>query len=207
MNQLIAFLSHTRLYHEIHEEDVVSRQRFALFRIFSYTGAFVCTGVFLKMQLTIPDAGFLPYLILSLGFVMLMNYFTVHAVSRLGTAYLIMLISASTLLHTVAYSCGGIRTAGAMYWGVIVLYAFMLLGKKSGKYFAAFIVAHLVYMFFISSYTNWTSFDLFKNDAGLINQDFLTNGILRLFLIASHSSYMQGGDNVVIQGLTKSRDE
>jgi len=207
MNRVTAFLSHARLYQEIHEEDVVSRQRFALFRIFSYTGAFVCAGVFLKMQLTIPDAGFLPYLILSLGIVMLLNYFSVNSVPRLGTAYLIMLISASILLHTVAYSCGGIRTSGTMYWGVIVLYAYMLLGKKTGQYFAGFVVVHLVYMFIISSYTDWTSFDLFKNEVGLISQDFLTNAILSLFLIASQSSYMQGGDNVVIQGLKKSRDE
>jgi signal transduction histidine kinase len=111
------------------------------------------------------------------------------------------------LLHTVAYSCGGIRTAGTMYWGVIVLYAFMLLGKKAGQYFAVFVIVHIVYLFLISTYTNLTSFDLFKNDTALINQDFLTNAILSIFLIASQSSYMQSGRNVVIQRLTKSKEE
>jgi light-regulated signal transduction histidine kinase (bacteriophytochrome) len=62
-------------------------------------------------------------------------------------------------------------------------------------------------MFIICSFTDWTSFELFKNDDALINQDFLTNAILSLFLIASQSSYMQGGDNVIIQGLKKSRDD
>lgn len=207
MENLKGVLSRTSLYQKIQEEDVVSRQRFALFRIFSFTGPAVCTGVFLKMHLTIQDAGFLPYLILSLGFVMLINFFAVRKVEQLELAYLIMLISACALLHTVAYSCGGIRTAGTLYWSVIVLYAYMLLGRRQGQFFAGFALAHVVYLFLISTYTDWTSFDLFKNDTALINQDFLTNAILSLFLIASHSSYMQSGKNVVIQRLTKSKEE
>ncbi|CAN5371219.1 hypothetical protein BH11BAC1_BH11BAC1_29770 [soil metagenome] len=202
-----AKFSREELYLQIHEEEVVSRQRFVLFRIFSYTGAFVCLGIFLKMRITISDSGLLPFLILALGFVMMLNYFAVRKVINLKLAYFIMLVSACLLLHTVAYSCGGIRTGGSLFWGVIVLYAYMLLGKKAGQYFTAVVVLHLVYMFTISTFTDLTSFSLFKNDIDLINQDFLTNGILSIFLIASQSSYLQSGKNVVIQRITKAKDE
>jgi len=202
-----AILLREKLYLKIHEEEVVSRQRFVLFRIFSYTGASVCFGIFLKMRMTITDTGILPFLILALGVIMMCNYFAVKKVIDLKQAYFIMLVSAFLLLHIVAYSCGGIRTGGSLFWGVIVLYAYMLLGKRSGQNFTVVVILNMIYMFLISTFTRWTSFDFFKNDIELINQDFLTNGILSIFLIASQSSYLQSGKNVVIQRLTKAKNE
>jgi signal transduction histidine kinase len=207
MKQLINRLLRNSLPEQIPAEDVLARQKFMLFRIFSFTGMVASTGVFIKMQVTIHEAGVLPYFILALAFILGINFYAVGHIRKLRLAYFLMLISACALLHLVSYSCGGIRTAGTMYFSVVILYAFMLLGNRPGKWFTALVIVHVVYLFFISTYTNRTSFDFFKNDLALINQDFLINAILTFLLIASHSSYLQSGKNVVIRRLEQTAAE
>lgn len=207
MNRITRVLSGQEVLQQLPEDDVISRQRFILYRIFSYTGALVCTGIFAQMMITIPDPGFLPFLILAQGIVMKLNFFMTKNANKLQLHYRIMMIAAFCLVHSVAYTCGGIMTGGSLYWAVIILYAYMLLGKKAGQYFTIGVITHFVYMFIISRYTDLTSFAMFKNDEGLISQDFLTNGILTAFLISMQAAYLQSGKNVVIQSITKSRDE
>jgi len=207
MKQIIHRLMRNNLLDQIPIDDVLERQKFILFRIFSFTGMVASAGVFLKMQVTIQDAGILPYFILALAFILGINFYMVGRIRKLKLAYLLMLISACSLLHLVSYSCGGIRTAGTMYFTVVILYAFMLLGNRPGKWFTALVIVHVAYLFFISTFTNHTSFDFFKNDPALINQDFLINAILTFLLIASHSSYLQSGKNVVIRMLEQTAEE
>ncbi|MBP6659006.1 MAG: hypothetical protein KA284_14190, partial [Bacteroidia bacterium] len=90
-------------------EDVVDKQRFVLFRIFSISGTLVCLAAALKMLATIPNPGLLPWIILSLAAIMVTNYFFIASINRLILSYKILLGSSFALLHFVAYSCGGIR--------------------------------------------------------------------------------------------------
>lgn len=196
-----------QLFHRIPAEDVVAQQRFILFRIFSYTGPLVCLGVFIKMQLTIANAGILPWYILILGGVILLNYALAPLINNVKTSYILLLSSACALLHIVAYSCGGIQTAGTFYFSAIILYAYMLLGRKGGMLFTGFAFLHVIYLYIVTEYTDVTSFSMFKYDHTLISQDFLTNAILTFFLIASHSNYLQSHKNVIIQGLEQSNAE
>ena len=206
MNKFTRVLSGQAVLQQMPEDDVIARQRFILYRIFSFTGALVCIGIFSQMMITIPEPGLLPFLILMQGIIMTTNFFMTKKAEKLQRHYRIMMVAAFCLVHCVAYTCGGIMTGGSLFWAVIILYAYMLLGKKSGQYFTIGVVAHFVYMFIISRFTNLTSFAMFKNDEGLISQDFLTNGILSAFLISVLAAYMQSGKNVVIQSITKSRD-
>ncbi len=205
MKGVFELLLRKHLYLLIPESEPVSRQRFALFRIFSIIGALICVGTASKMVLTIENAGSLPFFIYALGVIMLLNYFFVNKVESLKRSYLIMLTAAVVLLHIVSYSCGGIRTAGTLYFGVIILYAYMLLGRKSGKWFTIFVMAHVAYLYLISTYTNWTSFSMFKEDVFLINEDFLVNALLSFILIAFQGSYLQSNKNEVIQELEKQK--
>jgi len=207
MKGVFNLLFRKHLYLLIPENEPVSRQRFALFRIFSILGACICAGVATKMVLTIYNAGPLPLFIYALGVIMLLNYFLVKTVESLKRSYLIMLTAAVMLLHIVSYSCGGIRTAGTMYFGVIILYAYMLLGRNAGKWFTIFVMAHVVYLFVISSFTDWTSFSLFKDDILLINEDFLVNALLSFILIAVQGNYLQSNKNEVIQELEKQKKQ
>jgi signal transduction histidine kinase len=191
---------------QIPEDDEIARQRFALFRIFSFTGILACIGTAVKMYSTIENSGLLPFFIWGLSIVLLINFYGVKKVSGLRNAYLLMLVAAFALLHLVSYSCGGIRTGGTFYFTIVILYSFMLLGSRAGQWFTGFAIAHIIYLYFISSYTTWTSFDFFKNDIGFINQDFLINAILTFLLIASQSIYLQSSKNAVIQGLVRSKN-
>ena len=193
------------LIDKIPEADAIGKNRFILFRIFTYSGSLVCLGVSLKMMLTLPEPGILPWIINLLAGIMLLNFYLVKSVEKLSWAYLVMLFAAFLLLHTVAYTCGGIRTGGILYYGVIILYAYMLLGKKGGQYFAWLFVANVIYFYFISTYTDWTSFALFKEQTNLINEDFLINAIFTFYLIASQGSFLQSGKNSIIQTLEKSK--
>lgn len=188
-------------------DDVVNKQRFILFRMFSLSGALVCVGASSKMLATIPDPGLLPFAIIALCVVMLVNYFTVNRTEKLQQAYWVLMIAAFALLHLVAYSCGGIRTGGLLYHGVIILYAFLLLGKKGGRAFSVMFGLQAIYFYLIARYTNWTSFDMFKNEVELINQDFLVNALFSFYLIASQGNYLQSGKNIIIQSLEKSKAE
>ncbi|MBL7922566.1 MAG: hypothetical protein JNL88_00050, partial [Bacteroidia bacterium] len=87
-----------KLLDAIPADDVVNKQRFVLFRIFSWSGTVVCIGTACKMLATIPEAGFLPWMILCLSLVMMVNYFAVQSFERLRLAYQVMLFSAFTLL-------------------------------------------------------------------------------------------------------------
>ena len=205
MKRLFAYFSRQELYNRIPDDEVVSKQQFVLFRIFSYAGTLVCLGGALKMMLTIEHHGALPYFILLLSIVMMVNFHSVKDTSKLIRAYSIMLGATFILLHIVSYTCGGIRTGGTLYFPAVILFAFMLLGRKGGLLFCVLTILHVVYLYYISSYTNVTSFSFFKANDLLINQDYLTNAILTVFLIASQGNYLQSGKNVVIQRLTKSK--
>lgn len=196
-----------RFLNEFPEADVVGKNRFILFRIFTFSGSLVCCGVALKMFFTIPESGVLPWIILALAVVMLVNFYMVNAINQFPRAYVVMLLSAFTLLHIVAYTCGGIRTGGILYYGVIILYAYMLLGKKGGQSFAWLFAGNVFYFYIISTYTDWTSFAMFKNEVSLINEDFLINALLTFYLIASQGSYLQSGKNIVIQSLENAKIE
>lgn len=151
------------------------------------------------MLFTIKDVGALPYLIIGLGLTILLNFYLVKSVAKLKGYILIMLLSAFTLLHIVSYSCGGIRTAGTFYFAAVILYAYMLLGRSIGKYFTYAVIFHIIYLYFITTYTNLTSFNFFKNDVLLINEDFVLNAIMTVLLIAAQGNYLQSGKNEVIQ--------
>jgi len=203
--KIFQFISKSNIFNQIPEEDVVDRQRFVVFRIFTYVAIFVSLGAFIKMYLTLKEVGFIPYFIPGLTLIIFINFIRIKSAEQLQKAYLLMLIAACALLHLVAYSCGGIQTGGTFFFMAVVMYAFMLLGRKGGLLITSIVVIHVIYLFIISSYTDWTSFDLFSNDEKLINEDFFINILLTLLLIASLSNYLQSNRNVIIQSILKSK--
>jgi hypothetical protein len=77
MNHLASLINSFLLkavYQQIPSGQVVERQRFVVFRIFSFTAVIVCLSVFAKMCLTLSNINWLPFAVLSLGIVILVNY-------------------------------------------------------------------------------------------------------------------------------------
>lgn len=204
---LLNHLLLSAVYQQIPIDQVVERQRFVVFRIFSFTAVFVCISVFAKMCLTLSNINWLPFAVLSLGIVILLNYLRIRAHLQLPKAYIIMMATCLLLLHCVAYTCGGIRTGGSFFLMAVIIYGYMLLGKTGGHFLTAAALLHIVSMFILSTYTDFTSFSLFENKIHLVNEDFLTNIILSIVLIAALSSYLQSERNVVIRRVLESKKE
>lgn len=195
------------IYEKIDSEDILSRQRFALFRIFSITGAIVSLAVFMKMCFMFSSINLLHLVLPVVSAIMLCNYYGLKSIQHLNRAYYIVVFSAFMLLHVVSYSTGGIRSASIIYHSVVILYAFMLLGKKGGKIFTMLFGAQVIYIFLISRYTSLTSFDFLQGMQSHIEEDFLFNGLFSFFLITAHSNYLNSGRNIVLRKVTEQRDE
>ena len=195
------------IYYSFNDDQVFEKQRFEAFRIFSFVGFLVCVGIVTKMLLTLKSGSSLPYLILILGFVLLLNFYSVRNTNQLRDAYIIMLGATFLLLHTVAYKCGGIQTAGTFFFSSVVLFSFILIGRIGGIVFTCLVILHLIYMYVLTTFTDYTSFELFQSNEVLISQDFLTNSILNLGLIASLSAYLQSDRNAIIESLMKSKQQ
>jgi signal transduction histidine kinase len=146
-------------------------------------------------------------LLVAFGITMLVNYLLVNKIEKLPLAYWILLIACFLVIHEQAYNTGGVRNSGTIYMCVIALGAYMLLGTKGGKFFTALIVLHVVYLYVITEYTNWTSYELFDNDIHKINQDFMITMGVAFVLVAAQSSYLHSGKNIIIEKITESRNE
>lgn len=195
------------VYQSIDEENIFERQRFTLFRIYSFTGALVSFGVYLKMYLMFEVVKPIHLVLLILSLIMLFNFYRIKRIDQLEKAYLIVLLTSFLLLHTVSYSTGGIKSASITYYPVVILTAFMLLGRNGGVLFTSLFCFQILYIFIVSRYTDLTSFEFLNNDNSHVEEDFLFNGIFTSFLIAAQSAYLFSGRNIVIQKITEQRDK
>lgn len=190
----------------IDSNDIASKQQFILFRIFSFTGSIVALIAFAQLAAGTGISAF-HICILATSLILLVNFYTVNNTLQLKRGYFISVTTAFILLHIVMYKSGGIRTSGSVYFTIVIVYAFTLLGDKTGRYFTAAAIAHIIYTFIISSTTNLTNFDLMGNDVALINRDFLVNFVLIFMMIAFVHAYQQSGKNIIIKNITRNRDE
>src|SRR5881394_2545529 len=87
------------LYEQIPADDLMSRQRFVLFRIFSISAFIAAIAVSVQEQLTFENPGFLPALLVLLAVTIITNYFLVNNIYKLKLAYWILLVSGFLLLH------------------------------------------------------------------------------------------------------------
>ena len=207
MNKILNRIFRRNLYERIPSDDLMSKQRFALFRIYSISAFIAAVAVSIQEQLTFENPGFLPPLLLILAIVFISNYFMVRHIHNLPMAYGILLIASFFLIHIQAYNTGGIKNSGTIYLCVPVLSAFMLLGTKWGKLFTGLVVLHIIYLFFITEYTGWTNYDLFGNNMNEINQDFMITMTVAFILVAAQSSYLHSGKNIIIEKITESRNQ
>lgn len=194
------------IYQEIPYTEVMERQRFVVFRIFTVIAILVCVSVASKMLLTLGMINWLPFTILLLGLIILLNYFSISKRENLKRSYAIMMVSCFVLLHLVSYTCGGIRTGGTFFMSAVIIYSFMLLGSRGGWIMTIACGIHIIYLFLLATYTDLTSFSLFQDRIDLINEDFLVNILLTFAMISALSSYLQSGRNVVIQSLVDAKN-
>lgn len=207
MKKILTRILRKDLYEKIDADDLMSKQRFALFRIYSLSGFVAAIAVSIQEQLTFDNPGILPLLLVVLAGIMISNFLLVSSVQKLPLAYWIVLLASFMLIHVQAYNTGGVKNSGTMYMCVILLSAFMLLGTKGGKLFTGLIVLHIVFLYVITENTDWVSYKLFGDNVHEINQDFMITMTVAFILVAAQSSYLHSGKNVIIEKITESRNQ
>jgi len=185
----------------------MSRQRFTLFRIFTYTAFIASIASALQIQAPFAEIQVISVVLISLATVILTNFFLVKEVDRLPVAYMISVFVGFLVVHLQAYSAGGLINSGTIYLTVILMTAFMLLGTKAGKWFTVLAIASVGMLFYATEFTMWTSYAMFQDDIHLVRQDALTTFILGLILVAAQSNYMNSGKNVIIERITLQKDQ
>lgn len=207
MKQLFSKLFRQHMYDRIPSEDLMARQRFTLFRIYSFTAFIASMFTALQISANFEQTSYTGILLYLLAALIMANFFMVKSVEKLQLAYTISIGVGFLVVHTQAYTAGGVMNTGTMYLCVLIMSAFMMLGARAGKIFTGIALANVVYFFILTEFTSHTNFSLFKDDPGLIHQDALTTFLLGLFLVAAQSNYLNSGKNVIIEKISAQKDE
>ncbi len=196
-----------QVFDSLPQDDIMDRQRFVVFRLFSLFGSLICLAIAFREYVDLENYSTNVYFVVSLSVFLLINYLRITHANQLKLASTLMLIATIFLLHIVSYTAGGIQNAGILFYGVVIIYAFMLLGSKGGVFITSVVFLNGIYIYYISNFTNLTSDTVFHGDQKLINNDFITNLIFSSALFAILSDYMQNGRKHLIMHLIKTRDE
>ena len=207
INRFLRIILLQDLYKDIPESDLISRQRFIIFRIFTAFGIIVSIAIAYQTTEILGYSGWLDKLLLLLALIFSVNYFALNYHKNKNITYAVMALSAFAVLHFLTYFSGGIRNAGMFYLGAIILATFMLLGNRAGKFFTVLSIIHLFYFYYLTENTTLVSNILVGDSNDLIDLDFLITGVLGTLVIAAQSNSLESSKNIVIQRVNASRKE
>ncbi|NNM15682.1 MAG: PAS domain-containing protein, partial [Bacteroidia bacterium] len=201
---MIKKLINNGAYQKIAENDLVAKQRYNLFWFYSIFGTLITALLSYQTFFIFELKGFIPFLIPILGVMYILNYAALQFHKQFKLAYFIVIFSTLSLVHILTYFSGGILNPGMFYLASVVLLAFMLLGTRVGRIIFALSCIHLIYFYFISVHTSWVT-NIISEDQ--LTQDYLVTGIMGLLILVAQINYLEGSKNIVIQNITKSRNE
>jgi signal transduction histidine kinase len=207
MNAILNKIIRKELADSIPSDDLIERQRFALFRIYSFTSFLASFMTATQIMTAFSASSLLSWVLYGLSVVLLLNFYRVRDWQQLPVGYLISVVTGFAVVHIQAYTAGGVLNTGTIYMCVIIMTAFMLLGTKAGKWLTSLAVASIIFLYYASEYTGLTSYNLFNNDPALIREDALTTFILGVFLVAAQSNNLHSGKNVIIARITDQKNE
>lgn len=207
MKKLFNQFLRIELYRSIPSDDLISRQRFSLFRILTFTGTLAAVVTALQTVVTFESQSVLSIILIALAIVMMTNFYIVNNLERLPVAYAVLLLSGFLVVHVQAYNAGGILNSGTIYMPVIIMSGFMMLGPRGGVWITLLAISSVGFLYILTEFTTVTSYDLMKNDPTLIHQDALMTFIFGLFCVAAQSNYLNSSKNVIIERITEQKDE
>jgi PAS domain S-box-containing protein len=194
-------------YRSIPDDDLISKQRFKLFRTTSFVGTFACL-IFVIQSLTVYSVSD-PIVIMTfvIGMVFMANLILLPKHRNTKLAYIVIGITSVLIIHLNQYDEGGIRASASFYMAPITLMMFMLLGNKIGRVMFLGVILNAAYFYYISENTSWVSWKLTGTSASDINTDYLITGIFAAIILGAQMNYLESGKNVVIQRITEQRNE
>lgn len=195
------------IYRAIPDDDIILKQRFNLFRIFNIVAVLGIGAIIFQAIYVFNINPILSNVLFALEAILVINYLSLNFHNHRKLAVWISLLACLAALHYNSYFAGGVRNSGMFYQIAFMLIAFMLLGSKSGKWFALLCILNTVYFYFITEYTSWVNYDFIGYSSSLINQDYLLTGLVSLIVIGSLINNLESNKNVVIASITESRNK
>ena len=197
-------------YYTIAPDDIMGKQRYKLFRTFTFAGAIISLMVSMQAYTDYHMSGIVPASVAIMFPVYILNYLLLQKHHNTKFAYIIVVLSTMLVLHFTSYFSGGIQNSSVIYQGAVILCAFMLLGSRIGRMIGILSLVNLIYFYFIT--VNNTSIDGVKMvttvlSGEALNNDFLVSGLLGIFFIAAQSNYLESSKNIVIQSITAAHEE
>ncbi|MBL7929064.1 MAG: PAS domain S-box protein [Bacteroidia bacterium] len=194
-------------YNTLNDNDLVSKQRFRLFKITTAFSFIVFLAFVYQAAMVLDGRHFTLGLIVILFLLLFINYFAISKHQNQKIAYLSLVLILFTLLHVVTYYQGGVRNSGMFYLAGIILIAYMLLGNKGGKLMAALSIVHIGFFFYANRYTNWISYDFIGDSDFLIDLDFLITATISILVVTAQSNYIEKSKNAIIQDILEKKEE
>lgn len=111
------------------------------------------------------------------------------------------------LLHIATYITGGIKNPGGAYLLCLVLYTYILCGKKAGLLLVAASIFHFVYFYLVTQNTTWIDNTYNNNDDTLINLDYLITFMVSIFIIWRQSGFLEKAHKEIAANVTASSSE
>jgi len=206
-NQVKRFFLLESFRETLSENDLVSHQRFRLFKITTLFSFIAYLALLYQASILLTGAFLIKGLISFLFILLFANYFGLLIHKKQRFAYMSLVLLLFTLLHLVTYYQGGVRNSGMFYLAGLILAGYMLIGNKGGKILALLSIIHIVYFFIVNQYTNWTSYDLIGTEPQLIDLDFLMTGVVAVLVLTSQSDYIEKSKNEIIQDIISKKNE
>ncbi len=192
-------------YNTIPDDDLLERQRYKLFFIFSASGFLICLAESFH-AISFDTA----YTRLATGLQLfsitfLLNYLALQRHGKLRIAYIIGILTAFFCIHLFNYYYGGIRNSGNFYYSVIIITTFMLLGRTEGLLMMGLSIVNQIYFYYVSPDPGFV-WNILEGNQSDINQDFLFSTVMAVLAISALSSSLGSSKNIVIEKITEARN-
>jgi len=192
----------------INADDIVSKQRFNLFKTYSLTALIIALIITYQVISTFNWFDFIGIILMGLTSIIAVNYFLLNKHLNLRLAYMIAIASSMLTLHVVTYYSGGIRNSGMMYLGGLILVTFMLLGNREGKIISVLSIITLFFFYYISTFSGLDVRNIIDSDSSghMLNLDYLITYCTATLLIYSLSNNLENSKNIVIAKVTEAKE-
>ncbi|HEX5003138.1 MAG TPA: ATP-binding protein [Bacteroidia bacterium] len=192
------------VYSLIPKDDILARQRYILFRIYTIVGILIFFIFSVEEYSFNQLNGYRIYIFAASSLTLIINYAGLQLHREYKLAYSISIIAGFILIHCATYYSGGIRNPDFLYLGSIILYAYIVLENKGGKITLYVALANIIYFYVLSDFTAPDKFITHTKTKESLDLRHLLTGVTSMFLITALSSYLENAKNAVINKIADS---
>lgn len=200
-------------YDRLPEDQTLTRHQFIIFRIFVLALVVSCAITSYKLMGLSLWGNIVGWGLIALALITIGCFYFVHKIERLRQSYLISLSIGCLMLHLQAYPAGGVLNSGTIYYCAAIMTAYMLLGRWPGLIFSCFAGGSVLFLHLVAGSMGWTSFSLFGGqqisslNVAEFTDDTVFTFLAGLAFVSGFCFYINSNDNVIIQQITRQKDE